>query len=137
MVVKEVRLRIQRKREAEMSYYKKGRTPKQFPALEEPLRKFDDDVVRYLNEQDENLDSMLNSGLSFKDNFNAKTVSYTSNASPDTEDTVAHGLGKVPIGVITVEIDKGGVVYKSATYDKTNVYLKCTVAAAAIKILVY
>ncbi len=120
-----------------MSSYEKGRIPKSFIMNKREVRKLDDDILRYLNEQDENFDALLNKGLRFLDNFDAKTVSYTSNAVADTQDTVAHGLGKTPIGVITVEIDKGGVVYKSASYNATNLFLKCSTASTAIKILVY
>jgi len=60
-----------------------------------------------------------------------QVVSDTGNA--DTEFTVAHGLGVAPIGFLTTNIDKGGVIYDSGTaWDSTNIYLKCSVANAAV-----
>jgi hypothetical protein len=60
---------------------------------------------------------------------------YTSNGSADTEDTIAHTLGSVPIGYIVIKQDKGSVVYDSGTaWTATNVYLKQTVATVATTI---
>jgi len=59
-------------------------------------------------------------------------VVYTSNATPNTEDTVPHGLERVPSGFIVTSIDKAGVVYKSSAFDATNLKLKCSVASAAV-----
>ena len=54
-------------------------------------------------------------------------VSDTGNA--DTEFTIAHNVGAVPLGFIVTNIDKGGVVYDSGTtWTSTNIYLKCTTA---------
>jgi len=120
-----------------MSIYKKGRIPKMFISNKGEFRKLDDDIIRYLNGLDENLDILLNRGLNFSDNFDAVEASYTSNAVADTQDTVAHTLGKTPSGVIVVDIDKGGVVYRGSAHDSNNLYLKCTVASASVKLLVY
>lgn len=104
----------------------------------EKLRKFDDDMLRSSNDQDENLATILNKGISFADNFDAYFTTYTSNATPDTEDAVAHELGKIPTGFIVVGLDKGAVVYDGTTTDtKTTIYLKCTVASTAVTILVF
>jgi len=63
---------------------------------------------------------------------------YTTNATPDTEDTVAHGLGRVPVGFIVVRRDKAGVIYDSGgTWTSTNILLKCNVASLAATILVF
>ncbi len=57
---------------------------------------------------------------------------YTSNGSADTEDTVAHGLGAVPIGYIVIKQDKGSIVYDSGTaWTSTNIYLKQTGTSVA------
>ena len=51
----------------------------------------------------------------------------------DTEFTVSHGLGAVPIGYLLLNIDKAGVVYDSGTaWTSSNVYLKCSVANCAV-----
>lgn len=112
----------------------------QFPAIFTEnfagLRTFDRDLITILGEFDLSLKAILDKGVSLNDNVDAAVVSYTSNATPDTEDTVAHTLGKIPTYFIVGDIDKGGVVYRSGTtFTSTNIYLKCTVASAAIKLI--
>ena len=74
----------------------------------------------------------INGGISFRDNLDAKQVSYTSNGVANTEDTVAHTLGRVPIGFIVVSVDKGATVYKSNAFTATALKLKCTQATTAV-----
>ncbi|MCE5199812.1 MAG: hypothetical protein ABFD54_08895 [Armatimonadota bacterium] len=63
---------------------------------------------------------------------------YTTNATPDTEDTIAHGLGRTPVGFVVVSIDKAGMVYKGVTaWDGTNLYLKCSITSASVTILIF
>jgi hypothetical protein len=95
------------------------------------------DFVQILSEQEISLTSLLNQGLRIPDNFDGALLSYTSNAVANTQDTVAHGLRKVPSYFITLSVDKGGVVYKSAAFDSTNVYLKNTAASVATTIFVF
>ena len=53
----------------------------------------------------------------------------------NTEFTVTHTVGAVPIGFLMINSDKGGVVYDSGTaWTSTNIYLKCSAANAAITI---
>lgn len=120
-----------------MTSYNNTAVPKPFITNKGEYRKLDDDMLRYLNDQNDNLDALLNGGLTFADNFDSVSVSYTSNAVADTQDTVAHTLGKTPTGFIVVDIDKGGVVYRSGTSDATNLYLKCSTASTNIKLIVY
>jgi hypothetical protein len=94
--------------------------------------------IPILNEMQINLNSILNRGITFSENFDAVFVEFTSSATPDAENTVSHSLGKIPTGYIVYSIDKAGVVYRSATtFTSTNIYLKCNVASTAIKILVF
>lgn len=81
---------------------------------------------------------MLNGGLRFSDNQDAETISYTTNAVANTEDTVAHTLKRVPVGAILVYTDKAVSLYAGGTaWTASNIYLKANVASAAVKILVY
>jgi len=112
----------------------------QFPAIfvenQVSLRPFDRDMVTVLGGWAQVLKAILDKGISLADNVDAAVVSYTSNATPNTEDTVAHTLGKIPTYFIVGDIDKGGVVYRSGTaFTKTNIYVKCSVASAAIKLI--
>lgn len=63
---------------------------------------------------------------------------YTSNATADTQDTVAHNLGYIPNGFIVINSDKAAKVYKGSTaWTATNIYLKCDVTSAATSLLVF
>lgn len=71
------------------------------------------------------------------DNMFGSWVSYTSNAVANTEDTVAHNLGLIPIGFLVFSIDKNGTVYKGPTaWTTTNIFLKCSAASAAILLFI-
>lgn len=121
-----------------MANFKKYALQGIFTQYQRVLRKLDSDLLVFLEEVLSNLDNILNSGIKFSDNFDGETLSYTSNAIADTEDAVAHTLNRVPIGFIVVDTDKGGVVYRSGTaFTNTNIYLKCSTASTALKVLVY
>lgn len=56
----------------------------------------------------------------------------------DTEFTITHGLGYVPVGFLVIRQDKAGSFYLSttpATVDK--IFLKCNVASVAARIMVF
>lgn len=56
----------------------------------------------------------------------------TTHATPDTEFTVAHDLGRAVVGYFVIRLDKAGVVYDSGTaWTTSNIYLKCNVASVA------
>lgn len=63
---------------------------------------------------------------------------FTSDATPDTEFSVAHGLGSVPIGRIIIWQDKAGNLYQSPTtgtaWDSTDAYFKCDVASVTFNV---
>lgn len=102
------------------------------------LSEFEDSLLRVLNSLNLNLEAILNRGLNFTENFDARILSYTSNASPDTEDTVAHSLGRAPSYFVVISKDKAGDFYKSGTaWTSSNIYLKCSVASVAASILVF
>lgn len=95
------------------------------------------DLMALLGEREIDLSSLLKQGLSFSANFDAVELSFTTNAIPNTEDTVAHGRKAAPTRFLVTDIDKGGVLYRSAAFDSTNGFFKCTVASAAVKIIVF
>lgn len=81
---------------------------------------------------------ILNRGIRFQDNVDCRTISYTSNSTPNTQDTVAHTLGKVPSGYIVVQQSKAGVVFNGGTtWTTTNIYLKNSVASVATTIIIF
>jgi len=102
----------------------------------DPNQQFVRDLVNSLGSWAAVLQAILDKGISLQDNIDADVISYTSNGTPDTEDTVAHTLGKIPTYFIVGDIDKGGIVYRSGTtFTSSNIYVKCTVASAAVKLI--
>lgn len=85
-----------------------------------------------------NIVSILNRGIIFDDNVDCRRVTFTSSATPDAENTVAHDLGKVPTGYIIYSLNKAAVVYLgTTTWTSSNIYLKVNVASVAVKIIVF
>lgn len=71
------------------------------------------------------------------ENIDGRFQTITTNATPNTQDTLAHGLGSVPIGYIVVNQDKAGSLYDSGTaWTSTNMYFKCDVASVTFTIFV-
>lgn len=119
-----------------MSSYKEPNFPALLAENYESLRKFDRDLITALGEWGLSLKAVLDGGITVADNVDAYVASYTSNAVANTEDAVPHGLGKVPLYFIVAGADKAGVVYRGTTaFTKTNVYLKCSAASTALKIV--
>jgi hypothetical protein len=64
------------------------------------------------------------------ENMSGEFQVYTSNATPDTADSISHGMGSIPVGFIVVNLDKGAVLYDSGVaWTTTTISLKATVAS--------
>ena len=99
--------------------------------------------IRILQLQIDKLYQVLQGRVSFgvgTDGINGQNISgqfqtYTSNATPDTEDTIAHTIGSVPLGYIVFTQNKAGSLYGTASlgtaWTSTNIYVKCSVASVA------
>lgn len=71
-------------------------------------------------------------------NVDGVWVSYTSNATADTEDTVPHKLDRTPVGIFVGIPDKSAVIYDSGTaWTSTNIYLKASAATVQVNIFVF
>lgn len=71
-------------------------------------------------------------------NLDAKWVVFTSNGTANTEDTVAHDLGRVPVGIEPNIPDKAAALYDGGTaHTSTNLYLKSSAATVAWEVLVF
>ena len=59
-------------------------------------------------------------------NINAQYLRYTFSGKANEELTVWHGLGRVPVGYLAVEMDQAGTVYSSrrGSWTSTVMYLK-------------
>ncbi len=102
------------------------------------LRKFDRDLLKLFSDLVTSLGNMFDRGITFDENTETQTLDYTTNATPDTEDTVAHTLNKVPTGFFVAGMDKAATIYNGATaWTSTHIYLKCNVASVAARIMVF
>ena len=71
-------------------------------------------------------------------NFDAVWVAYVSNGTANTEDTVAHNLGRIPVGFFTGMPDKAAVVYDSGTtWTTSNLFLKADAVTVTVNLLVF
>jgi len=71
-------------------------------------------------------------------NLSAVYVVFTSNGVANTEDAVAHNLGRAPLGYIVVSQNKSAVLYDSSTAaTSTTIYWKSTAATTAWVVLVF
>lgn len=70
-------------------------------------------------------------------NFSCKIIDVADTGTANTEFTVEHNLGRVPV-VYIWNIDRSGIVYDSnrATWTDTEMTLKCSVANAILKLIV-
>lgn len=118
--------------------YKKGIIPSIYLKYLGTLRKIDEDILSFMNEQNDNLETLFDKGLGFTDNFDGVFVTFTSNAIADTEDDVTHTLKKIPTGFIVTSRDKGAVLYDGGTTNTTTkIYLKSNVASTTYKIFIF
>lgn len=77
-----------------------------------------------------------NSTINMGENIQGQFVTYTTNATPNTEDTIPHNLDSIPIGYIVVSKDKAGDVFQKQNtgtpWTSSFLYLKCTVASVSV-----
>lgn len=102
------------------------------------LRQFDRDLMTVLSGFFQNLTAIIDGGISFNDNMDVSRVSVTSHATPGTEFSVAHLLGKVPTGYIVYGQNAAGSIYDGSTGNtSTTLYLKSDVASKIFRIIVF
>lgn len=60
---------------------------------------------------------------------------FTSSATPDAENTIAHTLGSIPTGYIVINQNKAASLYANGTsWTSSNIYLKCNIASTTYTI---
>jgi len=65
-------------------------------------------------------------------------LTLTTDATPDTEFSIAHGLGYAPNGYLAVKSDKAANVYDGTTANTDELlYLRCDVASVALRLMVF
>jgi hypothetical protein len=108
--------------------------------VEDPkeLRVFDRDLLTSLVAWAQGLKGILERGISLDDNVDLRRVSVASHATPGTEFSVAHTLGKVPLGYFVCGQAGAGSVYDGATANnKTTLYLKSDVGSVTFRLVVF
>ena len=62
----------------------------------------------------------------------------TTPAAANTDFTINHGLGRVPITIIGQDTTSGGLLYRSpaTAWTKTTITLRCTTTATAYNVIV-
>jgi len=90
----------------------------------------------------ERLANILNGQISFGngtalDNMQGRWINVVTPVAPDTDFTITHSLGRIPVGFITIRADKAGVVYYGTiAATTTDLTLKCSTASTTIRIFV-
>lgn len=121
-----------------MTKYYEPNFPALFTEQFDRLRPFDKDLLTSLSTWSMVLKSILDGGISIDDNVDASRIVFTSHATPGTEASVAHGLGKVPLGYIVTGQETAGTVYDGSTANtNTTLYLKSDVSSKAFRLLVF
>lgn len=71
------------------------------------------------------------------DNMQGRWINATSPGVADTDFTVNHNLGRIPVGFLTVSLDKAAVIYQgSIAWTTTQMTLKASAATVALRIFV-
>lgn len=72
------------------------------------------------------------------ENIAGEFQQFTTSATPDAENTIAHTIGSVPVGYFIVWQDKAGGLYQGPStgtaWTSSNIYLKCDVASVTFKV---
>lgn len=120
-----------------MSLYTAPKLPPIF--LDGPVsNSFARELISALSEWSLRIKAILDRGISFDDNVDCRRVSVASHATPGTEFSVAHTLGKLPTGYIVAGQTAAGSLYDGATANtKTTLYLKSDASAATFRIIVF
>lgn len=101
-------------------------------------RLLDFDLSKFLESLTAALSNVMEKGIKVDDNMDVYIASYVSNATPDTEDTIAHTLRRVPIGIWVIKQNKAGSFYAGPTsWTDTNIYLKCNVASVDATVVIF
>lgn len=121
-----------------MTLYQEPNLPGIFTQDIEEIREFDKNLISELGGMSSKLKSILDRGISFDDNVDVRRVSVTSHATPGTEFSVAHGLGKTPTDYIKMGQGGAGTVYDGTTAnDATTLYLRSDASSVAFRLMVF
>lgn len=99
-----------------------------------------DTQIAYLTDSIRNLIRTLNGRVTFGDGSNSsqsgnidghtKEVTFT---NADTDYEVPHGLGRVPVGIVVLDVNADGAVVRGGSrgsWSPTRLFVRCNVAGA-------
>lgn len=101
-----------------------------------------DRMAGFLNQ----LHILLSSGVSIgtgvsstaAGNMSGQFIDWVFSSTPDTLEVIPHGLGKAPIAVIPIRMDRACIIYDTnfgAGWGYSQIQLYCNVASAKVKLL--
>jgi hypothetical protein len=93
----------------------------------------------------ERIAKVVNGGISFGStmsnadgdiNINCWKASGTTPGAANTNFTISHFLGRVPLTIVGQDTDNGGLLYRgSVAWSKTTVTLRCSTATAHYNVI--
>ena len=121
-----------------MTLYRDPFFPAIFKKNSPEIRDHDRFLLQILDEWNQNLRGIIEKGISFDDNIDCVRVSVTSHATPGTEFSVTHTLGKVPTDYIVCGQDGAGTVYDGTTANtSTTMYFKSDASSVEFRIILF
>lgn len=94
------------------------------------------EASRFVSQLFEQVARLFSNGLTVADNFDAKTLTLTF-SSANTDASLAHGLGRVPVGYWVLRRSANMVVYDGANaWNANSIYLRAS-AAGSITVAVF
>ena len=104
-----------------------------------------EDVPRNQARWTERIAKVVNGGISFGDtmsnkdgdiNINCWKAQGTTPGAANTNFTINHSLGRVPLTIVGQDTNNGGLLYRgSVAWTKTTVTLRCTTATATYNVI--
>ncbi len=121
-----------------MTQFAESNFPTLFTAGGAEMRPVDRDLMTVLDAMSGNLRAILDGGISVDDNMDMSRTTVASHATPGTEFSVAHGLGKIPTGRIIYGQTAAGSLYDGATANTaTTFYFKSDVSAVTFRLIFF
>lgn len=83
------------------------------------------------------LKTILNGGLFFSDNFNAKTVTVSFTAA-NSDTRIEHNLGRVPSGYLVTSLSAATIIYSGAqSTTEQYIFLRSSAAPATVNLVIF
>lgn len=101
------------------------------------------DITRWSERLARGINGNLSYGstMSNKDadiNLSIWKATGTAPGAPNTDFTITHHLGRIPITIVGQDTNNGGLLYRSPVtpWTKTTITLRCTVASSVYNLIV-